>query len=63
MVGDTPDDMRAEYLSLMEGHVGELSRLMIERRIDHQLVDTSVPLDAVLFEYLSYRSRRLKGRG
>ncbi|WP_423928195.1 DUF58 domain-containing protein [Candidatus Palauibacter sp.] len=57
-----PDDMRTEYLSLVEGHVGELSKLMIERGIDHELAVTSVPLDAVLFRYLSHRARRLKGK-
>ena len=58
----TPDVMREEYLSLVEGHVGEISKLMIERGIDHELVVTSTPLDAVLFRYLSHRSRRLKGK-
>lgn len=58
----TPEDMREEYLSLVEGHVGELAKLMIERRIDHELVATSEPLDAALFRYLSHRSRRLKGK-
>ena len=57
-----PDDMRTEYLSLVEGHVGEISKLMAERGIDHELAVTSVPLDAVLFRYLSHRARRLKGK-
>ncbi len=59
----TPEDMRGEYVTRMEGHVGEISKLMIERQIDYELVDTSEPLDAVLFRYLSHRSRRLKGKG
>ena len=58
----TPDVMREEYLSLVEGHVGEISKMMIDRAIDHELVVTSTPLDAVLFRYLSHRSRRLKGK-
>lgn len=58
----TPTEMRDEYLSLVEGHVGEISKLLIEHRIDYELVDTSEPLDAVLFRYLSHRFRRLKGR-
>ena len=57
-----PEDMRNEYLSLIEGHVGELARKMVERRIDHELIVTSTPLDAALFRYLSHRARRLKGR-
>ncbi len=58
----TPDEMRDEYLSLVRGHVGELARLLTEQRIDHELVVTSTPLDAVLFRYLVHRSRRLKAR-
>lgn len=58
----TPEEMREEYLAALEGHVGELSKRMIEQRIDHVLVDTSVPLDAVLFRYLSLRARQLKGK-
>ena len=57
-----PHDMRAEYVSLVEGHVGDLAKGMVERGIDHELAVTSVPLDALLFRYLSYRARRLKGK-
>ena len=57
-----PGDMRAEYVSLVEGHVGELTKGMVERGIDHELAVTSEPLDAMLFRYLSYRARRLKGK-
>ena len=59
---DLPEEMRAEYLTLVEGHVGEVARGLTERRVDHELLDTSTPLDAALFQYLSYRSRRLKGK-
>ena len=58
----TPDDMRAEYMELLQGHVGELGKLLVDHRIDHELVVTSTPLDAALFQYLSYRARRLKGK-
>ncbi len=58
----TPEDMRAEYMELLEGHVGDLAKLLMDHRIDHELVVTSTPLDAALFQYLSYRSRRLKGK-
>ncbi|MCG8468722.1 MAG: DUF58 domain-containing protein [Gemmatimonadetes bacterium] len=59
----TPDAMRDEYLSAVEGHVGTIAKTMIEHRIDHELILTSTPLDAVLFRYLSHRARRLKGKG
>lgn len=58
----TPDEMRAEYMELLQGHVGELGKLLVDHRIDHELVVTSTPLDAALFQYLSYRARRLKGK-
>jgi len=59
----TPETMRADYVAAMEGHVGAIAKLMIERQIDHELVLTSTPLDSVLFRYLSHRARRLKSRG
>jgi len=58
----TPDEMREEYLSLLEGHVAQMAKRLTENRIDHELVVTSTPLDAALFRYLSYRARRLKGK-
>ena len=58
----TPEEMREEYLELLGGHVGELAKRLTERRIDHELVVTSTPLDAVLFRYLVHRSRRLKAK-
>ena len=58
----TPDDMREEYMALLEGHVGELTRTLTDHGIDHEMIVTSTPLDVALFQYLSYRARRLKGR-
>jgi len=58
----TPDDAREEYMALLESHVGEMASRMTEHGIDHELIVTSTPLDDALFRYLSYRSRRLKGK-
>jgi len=57
-----PDDARARYLALLEGHVGDLAGRLVERGVDHELIVTSTPLDDALFRYLSHRSRRLKGK-
>jgi uncharacterized protein (DUF58 family) len=57
-----PEDVREEYLSRIEGHVAEVARRLLEQQVDHELVVTSTPLDAALFNYLSRRARRLKGR-
>lgn len=58
----TPDDMREEYMALLEGHVAEMSKRMVDHGIDHEFIVTSTPLDVALFRYLSYRSRRMRGR-
>lgn len=56
----TPEEMREDYLGGLEGHVAELARRLTEQKVDHELVVTSTPLDAALFRYLSFRTRRLK---
>jgi uncharacterized protein (DUF58 family) len=58
-----PEEMRADYLARIGGHVEELARRLFENGVDHELVATSTPLDAALFRYLSHRTRRLKRRG
>lgn len=57
-----PEEMRETYLARFEGHVAELARRLLERRVDHELFSTATPLDAALFRYLSHRSRRLGRR-
>ena len=52
-----PERQREQYRELMDGHLSELSRLLIENRMDYYLFDTSQPLDYALFRYLSRRER------
>ena len=52
-----PERQREQYRELMDGHLSELSRLLIENRMDYYLFDTSQPLDHALFRYLSQRER------
>jgi uncharacterized protein (DUF58 family) len=52
-----PEQQREQYLELMNGHLAEMSRLLIESQIDYFLFDTSQPLDHALFKYLSRRER------
>ena len=52
-----PDRQREGYRDLMRNHLGELSRLLIENRMDYYLFDTSQPLDHALFRYLSRREK------
>ncbi len=50
-----PSRLRKEYLRKMDAHVADMQRRLGEYRIDYFLVDTSQPLDQMLFEYLLRR--------
>lgn len=50
-----PDSQREEYLALMRAHRDTITHRLVQNRIDYYLVDTSRPLDFVLFEYLARR--------
>ena len=52
-----PERQREEYIELMRSHLAEVSRLLIDNRIDYFLFDTSVPLDHALFSYLIRREQ------
>ena len=52
-----PERQREEYIELMRDHLAEVSRLLIDNRIDYFLTDTSVPLDHALFSYLTRREQ------
>jgi uncharacterized protein (DUF58 family) len=57
-----PGRLRKRYLELMEEHLATMERLLGEGRVDYLLVDTSKPVDAVLFEYLLRRERLMRVR-
>lgn len=52
-----PSRLRARYTELIRDHVQTVERLLGEGRVDYLLVDTSKPVDEVLFEYLMRRER------
>ena len=52
-----PSRLRGEYQRLISEHVATMQRRLGEHRIDYTYVDTSKPLDAVLFDYLLRRER------
>ena len=52
-----PDYLRAEYRALVQQHITALTKQSREQRVDYTLLDTSRPLDAALFGYLSARQR------
>jgi hypothetical protein len=52
-----PSRLRERYSALIKDHVQSVERLLGEGRVDYLLVDTSKPVDEVLFEYLVRRER------
>jgi uncharacterized protein (DUF58 family) len=52
-----PSRLRERYTELIREHVQTVERLLGEGRVDYLLVDTSKPVDEVLFEYLMRRER------
>lgn len=52
-----PGKLKKEYLAAMANHTEVMGRRLGEHRVDYALVDTSQPLDQMLFEYLVRRER------
>ena len=52
-----PSRVREDYQRLIAAHLTTMSKRLGEHRIDYSLVDTTQPLDAMLFEYLVRRER------
>lgn len=57
-----PEQLRSRYQELIGAHTATLTRELPRVQIDHVLVDTSKPLDRVLFEYLGLRVKLAKVR-
>ncbi len=52
-----PGRLRDRYTQLIRDHVAAVERLLGEGRVDYLMVDTSRPVEEVLFEYLLRRER------
>jgi uncharacterized protein (DUF58 family) len=52
-----PGRLRDRYTQLIRDHVAAVERLLGEGRVDYVMVDTSKPVDDVLFQYLLRRER------
>ena len=63
MIPVVPDELAADYRTLIRQHTDELSRLFTGSRIDYTVLDTSKPLDYALFSYLSRREKLTRVRG
>jgi uncharacterized protein (DUF58 family) len=51
----SPAKMRERYVAAMEAHVTTMRSVLGGNRVDYSLVETSQPLDRVLFDYLLRR--------
>jgi uncharacterized protein (DUF58 family) len=52
-----PGRLRTRYTELIRDHLAAVERLLGEGRIDYLMVDTSKPVDDILFQYLLRRER------
>lgn len=52
-----PGRLRTRYTELIRDHLAAVERLLGEGRVDYVMVDTSKPVDEVLFQYLLRRER------
>ncbi|MGQ0538689.1 MAG: DUF58 domain-containing protein [Gemmatimonadaceae bacterium] len=50
-----PSRMRERYRASVREHLGEIERRLLERGVDHLVVDTSHPIEETLFDYLVRR--------
>ena len=57
-----PDAFGDKYRALIKAHVAELSSRATTQRMDYMLLQTSMPLDYALFQYLSIRDRLTRTR-
>lgn len=54
--------LREQYTEVLDAHIDGLRAQLGVRRMDYVLADTRVPLDAVLFGYLTARTRQSTAR-
>jgi uncharacterized protein (DUF58 family) len=57
-----PDALRQQYRAMIQEHIAALTTKSSTQRIDYNLLNTSVPLDYALFNYMSIRDRLSRTR-
>jgi uncharacterized protein (DUF58 family) len=57
-----PDALRAQYRAMIQEHIAALTSKSAAQRVDYNLLNTSVPLDYALFNYMSIRDRLSRTR-
>jgi uncharacterized protein (DUF58 family) len=57
-----PDALRKQYRAMIQEHIAALSTKSSEQRVDYNLLNTGVPLDYALFNYMAIRDRLSRTR-
>lgn len=57
-----PDALREQYRAMIREHIAALTTKSAAQRVDYTLLNTSVPLDYALFNYMSIRDRLSRTR-
>ena len=57
-----PDALREQYCALVAEHIATLQDKLNDDTVDYNQIDTSMPLDHALFEYLNRRQWSMKAR-
>lgn len=57
-----PEALREQYRAMIREHIAALTTKSAEQRVDYNLLNTSMPLDFALFNYMSIRDRLSRTR-
>ena len=57
-----PDALREQYRAMIREHIAALTTKSAQQRVDYNLLNTSLPLDYALFNYMSIRDRLSRTR-
>ena len=57
-----PDALREQYRAMIQEHIAALTTKSSEQRVDYNLLNTSMPLDFALFNYMAIRDRLTRTR-
>jgi uncharacterized protein (DUF58 family) len=57
-----PDALRKQYRAMIQEHIAALTTKSSEQRVDYNLLNTAMPLDFALFNYMAIRDRLSRSR-
>ena len=57
-----PDALRAQYRAMIREHIAAMTSKSSQQRVDYNLLNTNMPLDYALFNYMAIRDRLSRTR-